>query len=768
MAKKKTTRRSRRRASTRKRNVSRKSEVDEGRGDEVSGFNLSDQELEDALISGQHRNLLEIYLGEQQYAELQSLAARSRARSVRGGPRVLVLPGIMGSKLGTRGRIRNDTIWFDPFDIARGNLTELRLNGGPSNIQPLGVILAAYLRMKLRLRIAGFDADFHAFDWRKSIDAAGKLLADRILKETHAATGTRELYLVAHSMGGLVGRSALFQLDGEVDRVHRLVMLGTPNFGSFAPVQALRATYSTIRKVAALDLSHTAEELATEVFSGFAGLYQMLPSREKFSGVDLFDPATWPDDGPQPRPSILRSAPKIHEKLLGGSDQMTLIAGVGQETTTDMRVVSGQFEYESSFEGDGTVPLEFAILPNVVTHYIEEAHGSLPNNKEVIRSVIDLLETGTTDRLPTSWSPRRRGIIARRDDGQLASKEPFDGRTGRELSPREVRHLIDEFAAPPTATTGTAPVAVRTGESQTISSEPIIVGRRRQHRIDLRLARGNIVDVDARAIVVGLFDGVPPAGPALAIDARVDGAVTELTERRMFSGGVGEVFIMPTGRHAIKCEMVAFAGMGAFDEFDDEVLRLTAENVARTLVRTRVDEFATVLIGSKSVSDLRNSLTCMIDGFFRGLLDADDDHRMRSITLCEMDGERFEQVKNELLQLTTTPLFDEVEVTVELIDLPSTAQAPATSARRERADVDSVHLIVRQKSTLVFENESEVPVPSERRLTFQSSLLGAGNKATVLTDDQLIDRNKLARLLERIETTRFTFDNLQEFGTELA
>src|SRR6185503_1985383 len=110
---------------------------------------------------------LEAYFGEQEYAELRELAHQARSRSVRGGPRALILPGIMGSRLGTRGKLLDDVIWIDPIDIAAGNLPELALRGKASRIEPLGVVLFAYLKLKLLLKMDGIDADFHAYDWRQ-------------------------------------------------------------------------------------------------------------------------------------------------------------------------------------------------------------------------------------------------------------------------------------------------------------------------------------------------------------------------------------------------------------------------------------------------------------------------------------------------------------------------------------------------------------------------------------------------------------------------
>src|SRR6185295_3716346 len=168
---------------------------------------------------------------------------------------------------------------------------------GPTRHQALGVILYSYLRIKLALKLAGYDADFHPFDWRQSIDSLGQELAKRIANEPAG-----EVLLVAHSMGGLVSRAAM-KAGGQ--KVKRLIMLGTPNYGSFVPIQALRAIYPIIRKIALLDLGHKPEELAQKVFSTFPGLYQMLPAPEKFSAFDVFNLESWPKAGPTPRQPLL-------------------------------------------------------------------------------------------------------------------------------------------------------------------------------------------------------------------------------------------------------------------------------------------------------------------------------------------------------------------------------------------------------------------------------------------------------------------------------
>src|SRR5262249_48341950 len=146
-------------------------------------------------------------------------------------------------------------------------LSELSLRGESSRIAPLGVVLFAYLKLKLKLRIAGIDADFCAYDWRRDLGTIARAVGARLATER-----AREVHPVCHSMGGLVARVLLRQ---GAERIGKVVMLGTPNFGSFVPVQALTGTHALVDKLALVDLFHDRSELC-QIFSSFPGLYACL------------------------------------------------------------------------------------------------------------------------------------------------------------------------------------------------------------------------------------------------------------------------------------------------------------------------------------------------------------------------------------------------------------------------------------------------------------------------------------------------------------
>ena len=146
-------------------------------------------------------------------------------------------------------------------------------------------------------------------------------------------------------------------------------------------------------------------------------------------------------------------------------------------------------------------------------------------------------------------------------------------------------------------------------------------------------------------------------GAAQAIDERLDGAIAEFSRRRMFSGNIGEVFVLPTGCHPLRPDTVLLAGLGSFDQFNDEVLQLVAENVIRTFIRTGVEDFATVLLGGGSGSDPAATLHNLLTGFLRGLTDSDTPHDFRLVTICEMDPQQYARIKEELYRLASTDSF---------------------------------------------------------------------------------------------------------------
>lgn len=373
---------------------------------------LHDDHVVELLRSGAHAALLGAYFGEIEYRELCLLAKLAAIRRDPRGPIVFVLPGIMGSKLGAVHGQAVELVWLHPNTVSTGGLLQLAL---PSvhDLTALGVMLPGYLKLKLSLEIAGFAPVFHPFDWRQDLTVLGRTLNAAIER-----CGARQVAIVGHSMGGLVARAAL-EHDGD-KRIARLIQLGAPNNGSFAPVQALRAVYPTVRKIAALDSNHTAEKLAQQVFRTLPGLYHLLPSKLDGDALDLFDPHSWPQDDLAPDARLLARARAVRSHLAEADERCYAVAGIHQETITSVAEDESGFVYRITRDGDGTVPLRLARWSDAATWYVEANHGAMTTDDRVIAAVIDLLSSGNTSRLS-----RKPPLIS----GELV----------REISDRELR-----------------------------------------------------------------------------------------------------------------------------------------------------------------------------------------------------------------------------------------------------------------------------------------------------------------------------------------
>jgi hypothetical protein len=648
--------------------------------------------------------------------ELSRLARR--AAGMRGGPRLLILPGVMGSSI---GRLRKnggaDVTWFDPIEIAQGQLLKLALPAG-HRYWAVGVLKFAYERLRLVLRIAGFDAVFHPYDWRRDVLWNGRELADRLLREKR-----QDVVIVGHSQGGLVARAALAHKGGE--RIARVIQLGAPNKGVFIAVQALRGTYPLVRRVAMLDLKHSAEELAREMLVTFPGLCDLLPAAGLCKDFDPFDPGQWPD-GPRPAADLLDTARTSVGKLPAPDERFRLIAGFGQDTVLGLRRVGRRLEFGRGPAGDGTVPLALTQWPGLKTWYVEESHGSLPGNPEVGRAVADLAQHGGTGALP-SVLPHRRGVATLWQEDLRAAPEPKVA--WGDLSEREQREFLHEFVGV------TLPSSAAAAPKQDAAVRPV----------ELAFMEGSITHSTAAAIVLGAFANVEPAGAAQAIDRLLHGAISDLARRRAINAAAGEVFMLPVARSGLVPRLVAFAGLGHFARYGPEVQRLAAANVTRTLALAGVENFAMVLWGTTSGTSPADAARAQLEGVLTALADLEPEQRIKRITIVSRDAERIAEarrVAEDLLRLhPAAPLLRIAGARKSARKPPRPLKATATPL------------------AFLFVQESAA--------TLRAALLGPAPKATALVATRRLDHRLLEREHSRLAPGMSTAD-LAEFGERLS
>ncbi len=718
-----------------------------------TAFDFSSQEIDRYLKSGEQADKLRDYFGAEQYAELVDLAKKPPARSVRGQQRrVLVLPGIMGSTLGRRGLF--GTIWINPLKIAAGALYDLALGeDGDHSYDALDVVPYFYYAFRKRLQSAGFNVDNHYYDWRLDLEESAKVLIERIKEEPFP-----KVSLVGHSMGGLIARLAL--RDDEVRaKVDRLVMLGTPNHGSFNSLQLFDGSHDLANKVERIDLQHDMDELMENVFNTFPSVYQLLPFQSKYAHSEFYQTGKWNWRGTHPKP-VQKWLDRANElaALYPDPDPEThyLIATNSLDTNTDASFTDTDISYKLSLAGDGTVPFDSAQLAGVKTKLVSSEHQNLPTDREVSDATIDVLLKSPAD-WPDDTPTRARGTQRTRTvrSTELAAEVPFDGRVGEQLTAADHRELLESIFGGSTAKPKVSRGPLGTTPSAAKKLTGLSIGQRPRRRLEITLARGILTEADAKVTVVGLFQNVQAGGAASSINEFLSGAVVEMTQRRMFEAQAGQIFILPCPTRKIGADMVLFAGLGPFEQLDEKMHRFAAANVIRTLVGCRIYEFSTVIFGANSKLTPELALENLILGFLDGLNDADPMHRFRRIIICERDREKFEVVKQHIIGQAINGFFGETEVILDEVEFGDAGEINSRMASAKNPTAESsTYLSVRTDEER-----------TRDAVTFDFSALTSGGKATVLQEQIDVSKEDLDALLKKVGVAPF---NVKQFGKELA
>jgi pimeloyl-ACP methyl ester carboxylesterase len=349
-------------------------------------------------------------------------------------PALIVLPGILGSNL----KIGDERVWLS-YRIVNG-LDRLDYKGGAGNvprIEPDGPIGLSYDRL-IEFFSATHNVTPFAYDWRVPIEQEAARLALAVTDALDARTQTRQpVRIIAHSMGGLVVRALqivapevwkrLMGIEGA-----RILMLGTPNGGSWAPMQVLSGDDTFGNALAAVGSLFDGEK-SRAIMARMPGFLQLQaglldPQRNLGTAKGWQDLAArdrelvakasiwhWLPLQMQasawglPGDDVLAAAISLRKKFdeqradlsKAASDKLVLVVGQakftpdGYEETPDEGLV-----YLNALDGgDGRVTLDSAMLPNVPTWTTPHDHGSLPTADEAFAAYLELLRTGSTTRL---------------------------------------------------------------------------------------------------------------------------------------------------------------------------------------------------------------------------------------------------------------------------------------------------------------------------------------------------------------------------------
>jgi len=337
-------------------------------------------------------------------------------------PNVVLLPGLFGSALGypppgsaTKANLTPlaQIVWLNPLDVFAGNLSNLQLAAdgltpGPASdgqpVYPLGVLASTYQPLIDFMVLQGWNVYPLGYDWRKSILVSGPAVWTAI----QAYFGTEPFVIVAHSMGGLVARSCYKAMlaAGAEAQLKGLITLGTPHFGSWAPVRgffALDAYYNLLMSAISWFQEtrygyHNAQ--LDSLIGSWPGWYELLPFRNH-GPLATNDPATaallytagFYVTAPGIQQHWLDSAAATQDAIQGVVPPFPLTTCVaGENFETPYELAPGYppylpIGYLSDGRGDVIVPSDYAAPTGVSPTLVTVSHGDFPFN----RSIYDLL-----------------------------------------------------------------------------------------------------------------------------------------------------------------------------------------------------------------------------------------------------------------------------------------------------------------------------------------------------------------------------------------
>ncbi|WP_077003198.1 alpha/beta hydrolase [Variovorax sp. KK3] len=414
--------------------------------DELQTFLLADGDARDELLRQQPaiEKAVESWMGAAAYAELRAHAGLHAVADLAAGmpKNVIFAPGVMGSTLHSKGL---GGVWWLDMMFARDKLNGLALAPGGTNdadadadIRASGIdVQYVSLRRAIAASASFGGSQEFPYDWRKSFAHSAAALRDAVL-DCHKQTG-KKVHLVAHSMGGLMVRSALMLHGDELwPKIEKVVFVGTPHYGSPSIAGYLKNHLWGFEALAVVGMF-----LSRETFRSLPGVLSLLPAPvgvypgTRGEGVkpedhpcanfDMYDATAWKLDLDAKQTSQLQSvldeAAQFHrdlyrwhndELLQTHKERMLMIAGVGQEglfrmefdeqfwglwerTRKHCKRVPGSLDYD----GDGRVPLASAQLEDVTIRYVNGVHGGLTGIPAVQADVLAWLEGGKL-KLPTT------------------------------------------------------------------------------------------------------------------------------------------------------------------------------------------------------------------------------------------------------------------------------------------------------------------------------------------------------------------------------
>lgn len=194
----------------------------------------------------------------------------------------------------------------------------------------------------------------------------------------------------------------------------------------------------------------------------------------------------------------------------------------------------------------------------------------------------------------------------------------------------------------------------------------------------LRIALGDIVDVQASMVVVGHVNDVVPSGAEAAIDGLLGGAISRHVGPRRSRFGL--THLVPTLTSALASPCVAVVSMGDGEELDPSRLPELGAAIVEAAATTGARDAATVLLGAASLQLRPGEVAqALLAGVLGAVAAQPPGARLRELTVVERDPARVPEIR-EAIDAVRSPVHlhvyvDEVPVRRTLAEVTA---APPT------------------------------------------------------------------------------------------
>lgn len=328
---------------------------------------------------------------------------------------LIFVPGILGSELVDDeglvwpGNLKDGVFGFSRARFERLLAADLRTGGVIRKVAGTFDVYGSWLRSfeRLRSRESGTALFTEAgelptlltvpYDWRRSVEDASAILACAVERAMTLHGSDVAIHIAAHSMGGLVARhmlqSGLFEARNGHDRIASLLTFGTPNKGA-----AMALAAATGLDSARFLSAEQTRELAND--PRYPSLYQLFPHEgagvvwDNSPGGRLMPRDVFADRDLARRLGLnedhLDAAAGLHQVLRGprSSVRTFMFVGTRYETVTHfLHDGRSLVPVRSRAAGDGTVPLQGAVLEDHEMRFTDRNHINLIDAPETLHAL---------------------------------------------------------------------------------------------------------------------------------------------------------------------------------------------------------------------------------------------------------------------------------------------------------------------------------------------------------------------------------------------